>query len=332
MLSVQDTNHPMALIRPSSETEVLCTPSLVSRFVVFGPTRRRRRTSLHYLRDGNVTFRFSWRKNEYLVAVVMVLRPWWKLMIARFSTGLSLPTHQLVLTDRLELLLRTYKQYNLHSRKSTLAYLGDKFRVAFGATLMFPDIDVGREVLKKKCACPFTYKCRQIPVFCCSPDPQVALVASDCYLDNPDATQHQEVLLGGFLWNDHQGEIERYLQNIKMQISLGHWSSWGPCPTSTIESTCLVCLCVRAEHWPEVTVTSCPPVIWFHSRVLICSRFPVTRLWLKINFYRFISLPHWFTEGSFFAELKTTTVRKLLPESWGFCVLSIHPMDRPVVC
>ncbi len=29
---------------------------------------------LHYLKDGNVTFRFSWRKSEYLVPVMMVLK------------------------------------------------------------------------------------------------------------------------------------------------------------------------------------------------------------------------------------------------------------------
>ena len=29
---------------------------------------------LHYLSDGNVTFRFSWRKNEFLVPVMMILK------------------------------------------------------------------------------------------------------------------------------------------------------------------------------------------------------------------------------------------------------------------
>ena len=38
-------------------------------------------------------------------------------------------TENSFLTDRLELLLRTYKTYNLYSQQETLAYLGDKFRV-----------------------------------------------------------------------------------------------------------------------------------------------------------------------------------------------------------
>jgi DNA-directed RNA polymerase I subunit RPA2 len=37
----------------------------------------------------------------------------------------------------------------------------------------------------------------------------------------------------------------------------------------------------------------------------------------KLNWYRFISHFRSVHRGAFFAELKTTTVRKLLPEAWG---------------
>ena len=37
----------------------------------------------------------------------------------------------------------------------------------------------------------------------------------------------------------------------------------------------------------------------------------------KLNWYRYISHFRSVHRGAFFAELKTTTVRKLLPESWG---------------
>lgn len=37
----------------------------------------------------------------------------------------------------------------------------------------------------------------------------------------------------------------------------------------------------------------------------------------KLNFYRYLSHFRCIHRGAFFAELKTTTVRKLMPESWG---------------
>lgn len=37
----------------------------------------------------------------------------------------------------------------------------------------------------------------------------------------------------------------------------------------------------------------------------------------KLNFYRYLSHFRCIHRGAFFAELKTTDVRKLRPESWG---------------
>lgn len=37
----------------------------------------------------------------------------------------------------------------------------------------------------------------------------------------------------------------------------------------------------------------------------------------KLNFYRYLAHFRCIHRGAFFAELKTTTVRKLLPEAWG---------------
>ena len=46
----------------------------------------------------------------------------------------------------------------------------------------------------------------------------------------------------------------------------------------------------------------------------------------KLNFYRYLSHFRSIHRGAFFAELKTTTVRKLMPESWGF-LCPVHTPD-----
>ncbi|KZV83863.1 beta and beta-prime subunits of DNA dependent RNA-polymerase, partial [Exidia glandulosa HHB12029] len=46
----------------------------------------------------------------------------------------------------------------------------------------------------------------------------------------------------------------------------------------------------------------------------------------KLNWHRYISHFRCIHRGAFFAELKTTTVRKLLPESWGF-LCPVHTPD-----
>lgn len=46
----------------------------------------------------------------------------------------------------------------------------------------------------------------------------------------------------------------------------------------------------------------------------------------KLNYYRYLAHFRCIHRGAFFAELKTTTVRKLLPESWGF-LCPVHTPD-----
>lgn len=45
----------------------------------------------------------------------------------------------------------------------------------------------------------------------------------------------------------------------------------------------------------------------------------------KLNFVRYLSHFRCIHRGSAFAQMRTTTVRKLLPESWGF----LCPVDTP---
>lgn len=53
------------------------------------------------------------------------------------------------LTDRMELLLRNFKKYNLYTGEQCLEYLGDKFRVVSGLADDVPNVEVGYWLLDK---------------------------------------------------------------------------------------------------------------------------------------------------------------------------------------
>jgi DNA-directed RNA polymerase I subunit RPA2 len=46
----------------------------------------------------------------------------------------------------------------------------------------------------------------------------------------------------------------------------------------------------------------------------------------KLNFFRYLSHFRSVHRGAYFTEMRTTTVRKLLPESWGF-MCPVHTPD-----
>lgn len=130
LLIVQRRNHPLAIVRPSFANRGKAYSKFGVQMRCVRPDQTSQSIVLHYLNDGNVTLRFSWRKNEYLVPVVMILKALAETNDRSIFDGIvGTETTNSFLTDRLELLLRSYKSYNLYSQQETLAYLGDKFRV-----------------------------------------------------------------------------------------------------------------------------------------------------------------------------------------------------------
>lgn len=201
MLIVQRRNHPMAIIRPSFANRGAAYTKYGVQIRCVRPDQTSQTNVLHYLNDGNVTFRFSWRKNEYLIPVMMVLKALMETNDREIFDGIvGADISNSFLTDRLELLLKTFKQYNLYTKKETLAYLGNKFRVVFGSTPDVSDIEVGEEVIRRIVLVHLPNNEDKFRMLLFMIRKLYSLVAGDCCPDNPDATQHQEILLGGFLY------------------------------------------------------------------------------------------------------------------------------------
>lgn len=144
-----------------------------------------------------------------------------------------------------------------------------------------------------------------------------SMVAGDCAPDNPDAVQHQEILLGGFLYGMIIKErIEKYLDDIRAAVrkdvrdkkNLAKFSNeylMGVLAKTNSN------LGGALEYFLSTGNLASPSGLDLQQ----VSGFTVVAE--KINFYRFISHFRMVHRGSFFAQMKTTTVRKLLPESWG---------------
>lgn len=297
---------------------------------------------LHYLSDGNVTFRFSWRKNEYLVPVMMILKALVETNDREIFEGIvgsssSKGVNNTFVTDRVELLLRTYKGYKLHDRSSCRAYLGEKFKPVLGVPNDMPNEDAGTEFLRKV-VLPhlgnqnvteaqdydkfrmLMYMIRKL----------YALVAGDCAPDNPDAVSNQEILLPGFLYGMILKErIEEWLRSFGPICRDWSLRNNGAKFTDPIFERDFLNRIVKRSNENIGSALE-----YFLSTGNLVSPTGLdlqqasgyTVMAEKINFYRFISHFRMIHRGSFFAQLKTTTVRKLLPESWGF-FCPVHTPD-----
>lgn len=331
MLIVQRRNHPMAIIRPSFTNRGASYTQYGIQMRSVRPDQTSQTNVLHYLNDGQVTFRFSWRKNEYLIPVVMILKALCDTSDREIFDGIvGSDISNSFLTDRLELLLRGFKKRypTLQNRTQVLQYLGDKFRFVFQASADKTDMEVGQEVLNRIVLVHLgkdenedkskmlLFMIRKL----------YSLVAGECSPDNPDATQHQEVLLGGFLYGMIIKEkIDEYLQGIvgqvRTDINRGMAINF-----KDRKYMSRVLMRVNENIGSKLQYFLSTGNLVSQSGLDLQQVSGYTVVAEKINFYRFISHFRMVHRGSFFAQLKTTTVRKLLPESWGF-LCPVHTPD-----
>ena len=343
MLIVNRRNFPMAIIRPSFVNRGPTYTKFGMQIRSVRPDQTSQTNVLHYLSDGNVTFRFSWRKNEFLVPVLMILKALVETNDREIYEGVvgpagtkDLEAKQFV-TDRMELLLRTYKAYNLHNIAETRAYLGSKFRIVLGVPEDMSDQDAGTEFLRK-IVLPHLGSYDVTP----SNDADkfrmllfmirklYALVEGQCAVDNPDAVSSQEILLPGFLYGMIIKErIEEWLTTIGLGLrDWGRTMQWPSFASRDFDRDFMTKIVRKTNEniGQALDYFMSTGNLVSPSGLDLQQTSGFTVVAEKINFFRFISHFRMVHRGSFFAQLKTTTVRKLLPESWGF-LCPVHTPD-----
>ncbi|PHH89406.1 hypothetical protein CDD83_6122 [Cordyceps sp. RAO-2017] len=343
LLQLNKRNFPMAINRPSFRNRgPEYTPfGIIIRCV--RPDETSQTNVLHYLSDGNMTFRFSWRKNEYLIPVMMILKALVETNDREIFEGVIGPMgcssmENTFLADRVELLLRTYKVYGLYGRSETRAYLGEKFRVVLGVPETMSDEEVGTEFMRRI----VLVHLGNVDVTPEQDDAKFrlllfmirklfALADGKCAVDNPDAVQNQEVLLGGFLYGQILKERLDEFLSVNVRTSLREYFRRSPTVTfmsddfrrefpAAIFRKANENLGNSLEYFLSTGNLQSP------SGLDLQQTAGFTVVAEKLNFLRFLSHFRMIHRGAFFAQLKTTTVRKLLPESWGF-LCPVHTPD-----
>ncbi|KAI9697098.1 MAG: DNA-directed RNA polymerase I subunit RPA2 [Bogoriella megaspora] len=343
MLIVQRRNYPMAIIRGSFQSRGPTYTKYGISIRCARPDQSSQSNFLNYLSDGNVIFRFTWRKNEYMVPVVMIMKALVDTNDREIFEGLVAPAGDKGLKDkqfvaeRVELLLRTYKAYNMHSKRKNRAYLGGKFRPVLNQAEDRSDEEVGTYFLRRivlphlgNIDVTEAQDADKFRLLLFMTRKLYALVEGECAADNPDTVNNQEVLLGGFLYGLIIKErLEEYLDGLRRPAAM--WRAQNPGELFTgqrFEKEFATKILGQSSEGIGLSLENFISTgnVASTSGLDLQQASGYTVVAEKINYFRFISHFRTVHRGSFFAELKTTTVRKLLPESWGF-LCPVHTPD-----
>lgn len=238
--------------------------------------------------------------------------------------------------DRVELLLRTYKAYGLKSRLTARQHIGSKFKLVLGVPDDISDEEAGAEFLRK-IVLPHlgannvtdTQNEDKFNMLLFMTKKLYSLVSGECGVDNPDAVSNQELLLGGLFYGQIIKErLEEWLYSIRVAAQDWCRTKQKNFADPDFERDFQPKILKRTsenigqllEYFLSTGNLSSP------SGLDLQQTNGFTVLAEKLNFYRFVSHFRCVHRGSFFAQLKTTTVRKLLPESWGY-LCPVHTPD-----
>ncbi|KAF9478398.1 DNA-directed RNA polymerase I polypeptide 2 [Pholiota conissans] len=320
-------NHVISLIRPSFTNR---GPSYTPYAVQIRCVRQDQTSAtntLHYLQNGSAMLRFTWRKQEYVIPIMLVLKALVGASDKEIFEGIMMQDFEnTFLSDRVELLLRSFKMFTMHTGEQCLEYLGDKFRVVLNLPEDWSNAAIGLWLLKKMVLVHVESPRDKFRMLLFMLRKLFSLVSGACSADNPDSPQHQEVLLPGSLYGMIIKErMEEILNNIRGTIS------------ADVRNGVAVDFNDKRYFAKVLSKTNFDIGAKLSNFLATGNLVSPTGLDLqqasgftiiaeKLNWQRYISHFRCIHRGAFFAELKTTTVRKLLPEAWGF-LCPVHTPD-----
>ena len=154
MLVVQKRNYPVAFLRPSYMNR---GPGYTQYAVQMRCVRDdfyAKTFTLHYISDGNVYLRILYKKQEFLIPLIVVLKAIGNFSDREIYTQLMKGRHQNSgLSDKIEVLIKTGKSLCLYTQQQFLEYLGKNFRLLLGIGSTYSDLEAGEAFLNEN-ICP----------------------------------------------------------------------------------------------------------------------------------------------------------------------------------
>ncbi|ETV99767.1 hypothetical protein H310_07819 [Aphanomyces invadans] len=284
--------------------------------------------TLHYLLDGNAMVRLGVRKQEFMVPAGLLLKAMYPLTDREiYDRVVRGDVDNTYLAARMELILRESKRFAVYSRDEALAYLGKHFRhVLPYLSADMTNVQVGNRFLDEYVFVHIQQgekgRAQKVELLCLMLRKLYAFAKGDVREDNPDSLMNHELLLPGHLYLMILKErLQDMLASIQGQIE------GAKTKPAVLDATYLKKVWERTQNIGHaLTYFLNTGNLRTTSGLDLMQLAGYTVVAEKLNYYRYFSHFRSVHRGQFFTTMKTTTVRKLLPDSWGF-MCPVHTPD-----
>uniref|UniRef100_A0A8C3FD96 DNA-directed RNA polymerase subunit beta n=1 Tax=Chrysemys picta bellii TaxID=8478 RepID=A0A8C3FD96_CHRPI len=324
MLIMPRRNFPIAMIRPKWKSR---GPGYTQYGISMHCVRDEHSAinmNLHYLENGTVMLNFIFQKELFFLPLGFALKA-----LVGFS---DYQIFQELIKGRednsfykncISQMLRMVMEEGCATQKQVLNYIGKCFRVKLNLPEWYPN-EQAAEFLLDQCICiHLKTKTEKFYLLCLMTRKLFAFAKEECMEENPDSLMNQEVLTPGQLYLMFLKErMEAWLLSVKVALDKRSQKT-----NITINSENMMKLFSMG-----IDVTR--PFEYLLATGNLRSKTGLGMLQDsglcvvadKLNFIRYLSHFRCVHRGAAFAKMRTTTVRKLLPESWGF-LCPVHTPD-----
>lgn len=330
MLIVPKRNFPIAFMRPTFVNRGADFTAYAVQMRCVRDDLAAQTITLHYLSDGSISLRLLYQKQEFLIPVILILKALKnctdKQIYERVVKG---HFNQRQISDRVEAILAAGKDLNIYDSDQSKALIGSRFRVVLaGVTNDMSDIDAGDLFLANYiCIHVSSYEAK-FDALLLMIDKLYAAVADETELDNLDSVAMQDVLLGGHLYLQLLTEklFDCLHINLRARVTKElKRANFDPLKFRDILTTKrLIEASGLIGKRMENFLATGNLVSRTNLDLMQTTGFSI--IGDKLNSIRYLSHFRSIHRGQYFAEQKTTSVRKLLPESWGF-LCPVHTPD-----
>lgn len=325
LLVNQRRNVVQALVRPSMTNRGRNYTQYATQMRCAREDQTSKTLTLHYLSNGNCNLRFTLRKQEFFIPAYLLLKCFTNATDEQIFTSI-VQGGGTSSFDRAEALIAHCHTLKLTTKKAILDHLGGVFRVVMRAQPSMTNEDIAIDLLNRNVFVHCSTGNQKYHCLILMIQKLYALVEGKIKPDNPDANSSHEVLLPGHLmYMIVKEQLSDYLEGVKAIIEKDLRTDPGKVKVND------------EAYWRKVLDQQKDVGLAMKYLVTTGNLNSSSGLDLmqvngftvsadRLNFFRYFAHFRGVHRGQFFTVMKTTTVRKLLPESWGF-MCPVHTPD-----
>ncbi|GIY37975.1 DNA-directed RNA polymerase I subunit RPA2 [Caerostris darwini] len=325
LLIAKRRNYPIAMLSSSWKKR----GDLFTEFGVLVRSVRKDQSGtnnvMHYLSDGTAKLMFTYKREMFIIPVMIILRA--------LVTHVGFHIYQQLIKGKekdtyyqgcIQSMMRKISSEGINFKEQALNYLGEKFAVKLDLPSWYTPIEIG-QFLIDQCICihlntgeeKFDFLVLMIQKL-------FAVVKNECIIESVDDPMNQEILTPGSLYLIILKErMYSWLTSLRIYIEKKLKTSKTSTLTHALMRDCIA-RTIDVSRQIENALATGNFIPRYENSLQQTTGLAIIAD--KLNFWRYLSHFRAVHRGAFFAQTRTTAVRKLRPEAWGF-LCPVHTPD-----